>query len=62
MNEPANWGKGDVKVGCANNKWNNPPYVPRKKMMFTYAFGKLTTLDIKITIFVTSYCLLLCRH
>ncbi|CAL8083188.1 unnamed protein product [Orchesella dallaii] len=28
MNEPANWGKGDVVVGCENNKYNNPPYVP----------------------------------
>ncbi len=43
MNEPANWGKGDVKVGCENNKWNNPPYVPSKKMIFM--LGKLTTMN-----------------
>jgi alpha-glucosidase (family GH31 glycosyl hydrolase) len=28
MNEPANWGVGDMEEGCANNSLNFPPYVP----------------------------------
>lgn len=28
MNEPANFDSGDSNEGCANNKWNYPPYKP----------------------------------
>lgn len=28
MNEPANFVAGDMDEGCAENKWNNPPFVP----------------------------------
>lgn len=56
MNEPANWGKGDVKVGCENNKWNNPPYVPSKKTIFLH--GKFATMNIRSTTFITLYFIL----
>ncbi|CAG7722384.1 unnamed protein product [Allacma fusca] len=29
MNEPDNFGNGDTNKGCPNNKYNNPPYVPK---------------------------------
>ena len=29
MNEPANFEDGDWEQGCADNKWNIPPYMPR---------------------------------
>ena len=28
MNEVANFQNGDMDVGCGNNKWNHPPYLP----------------------------------
>jgi len=28
MNEPANFGNGDIIEGCQDNLLNNPPYVP----------------------------------
>ena len=29
MNEPANFGSGDMIKGCPYNKYNNPPYLPK---------------------------------
>lgn len=29
MNEPANLVEGDINVGCQDNRWNRPPFVPK---------------------------------
>ena len=39
MNEPANFGDGDIIEGCPVNNLNNPPYVPRKLIKYKSKFG-----------------------
>ena len=48
MNEPASFTNGVPEIGCENNKWNHPPYVP-ESLASDLLYQKTICMDVKHT-------------
>ena len=53
MNEPANFVQGDIE-GCASNKWNQPPYLPRMLLFLGFHIIEKRIFTIQFTLFYSN--------